>query len=223
MIFALGLALAALPAGARAQCPRQPHAVAIDIEVPTPRIVYHHDVDLFGLPKLEHHSERPPKGWTILGLTKISDQIHYRLQWGMLPLADGRVCVYLQHLNVLLGDAEMHVYVAAEYPEDSCEYKVILAHENTHVRFNLETLRDWMPSVRASLSESALRKFPVIYPAPPKAEDLVAYLSENMHLVAERMDEDMAQRNATIDTPEAYHKTSLLCTNWHRPGMKIPE
>jgi len=212
----------ALPA-ARAQCPVPANLprLRIAIQVPEPQINYHHDVDLFGLPKLEHHSERPPPGWVILGLTKIADQLHMTYRWASVPLRDGRVCVWLTDVDAQLGDSVMNIHVAADYAPGTCEYTVILNHENTHVRFNVETLRDWMPSVKAALSEAARRKFPAIFPGPPTVGDLRHHLLDNMSSVFELMNQDMAKRNATIDTVENYRREHAKCGNWSRAGMKL--
>ena len=191
--------------------------------VAQPSITYHHDVDLFGLPKLEHHSERPPAGSVLLGLTKLSDHWSMGTRGAAVKLPDGRICFWLTRIDALLGDPTMNVYVAAEYAPDTCEYKTILDHENTHVRFNLETLRDWMPTVKAALTEAARRKFPAIFPGPPTNEDLRYYLADNMQTVFDLMGDDLRQRNATIDTPENYRRTSALCHNWSRHGWKMDQ
>lgn len=209
---------------AYAQCPVPANLprLAINIEVPQPQIVYHHDVDLFGLPKLEHHSERPPKGYLVLGLTKLSEHaLHMTYQLATLGLRDGRQCIWMTRIDARLGDAVMNVYVASEYAPDSCEYGVILNHENTHVRFNLETLRDWMPSVQAALTEAAKHKFPVIFDGPPTNDDLDHYLLDNTAAVFGLMNEDLRRRNASIDTPENYRRENAKCHHWSRHDFKM--
>lgn len=206
-----------------AQCPEVANGASpeIDIRIPDPKIVYHHDVDLFGLPKLEHYSERPPSGSVLLGLTQIADAFTAQSHFTLYPLSGGRYCAVLRRVDAVLGNPVMNVYVAEEYPPDSCEYNVILAHENTHVRFNLETLRDWLPTVRAALSEAAKHKFPAIFPHKPDDKEMGQYLLSNMQATFALMGEDMAKRNATIDTPENYRRENAKCHNWSREGFKL--
>lgn len=206
-----------------AQCPIAINAAppAINIHIPEPKIVYHHDVDLFGLPKLEHHSERPPSGSVLLGLTQIADAFSAESQFALYSLPDGRYCVALRRIDAVLGNPIINVYVANEYAPDTCEYKVILAHENAHVRFNLETLRDWLPTVRAALSEAAKHKFPAIFPSKPSEREMSEYLLSNMQETFDLMGQDMAKRNATIDTPENYRRENAKCRNWSRDGFKL--
>jgi hypothetical protein len=207
----------------RAQCPVTVDASPpeINIHVPDPKIVYHHDVDLFGLPKLEHYSERPPSGSVLLGLTQIADAFTAQSSFTLYPLASGKFCVAVRRIDAVLGNPVMNVYVADEYPPDSCEYNVILAHENTHVRFNLETLRDWLPTVKAALTEAAKHKFPAVFPHKPDGHEMEQYLLSNMQATFTLMGEDMARRNATIDTPENYRRENAKCHNWSREGFKL--
>jgi hypothetical protein len=193
----------------------------LNLRLVQPRIVYHYDVDLFGLPKVERSSERPPQGMILLGLTQISDHFAALPSAGGLPGLRGGFCVWLTRVDALLGNPVMDVYVAQEYAPGSCEYNVILNHENTHVRFNLETLRDWLPALRAALTEAARRKFPAIFPKMPAGGDINAYLFENVRSILVLMREDMAKRNATIDTPENYRRENAKCHNWSRHGWNL--
>jgi len=221
LLAAIALIGGASAAGAQCPVPSNLPALVINVSVAKPTITYHHDVDLFGLPKLEHHSERPPPGSVLLGLTKISDHIRSSFRTASLAMGDGRICVWLAGIDAQLGDPVMNVFVAQEYAPDTCEYRVILDHENTHVRFNLETLRDWMPSIRASLTEAAKHKFPAIFQTPPTDDQLRHYLFDNMKSVFDLMSEDMRNRNATIDTPENYRREHAKCHDWSRHDFKL--
>jgi hypothetical protein len=221
LAFAAGVAGQVTMAQAQCPVPSNLPRLVINVQVPEPTITYHHDVDLFGLPKLEHHSERPPAGFVVLGLTKLSDHWSLAYQAAEVQLRDGRQCIWLTRIDALLGDPVMNVYVASEYAPDTCEYKVILNHENTHVRFNIETLHDWLPSVQAALTEAAKHKFPAIFAEPPSNEDVRHYLLDNMQAVFDLMSEDLAKRNATIDTLENYRRENAKCRNWSRHGFKL--
>jgi len=223
LVLGLAAAIGSSAAWAQATCPvpRNLPPLQIDVKVVEPNVTYHHDVDLFGLQKVGHVSERPPEGSIRLGVTQISDSIRYSFVTANLPLRDGRVCVWLTQVTASLGDSVMNVFVAGDYAPDTCEYKVILNHENTHVRFNIETLRDWMPTVRAELVEAAKKRFPVIFPGTPTDRQLSDQLLDNMHNVFALMNEDMAKRNATIDTPENYRREHAKCSNWSRGRYKL--
>jgi hypothetical protein len=217
-------ASAGLMAAARAQqCPVLSNLPPLQIAVAlvNAQIVYHHDVDLFGLPRIERSSERPPPGMVLLGLTKIADELRAVYSTAMIPRPGGQTCVWLRSINATLGNQVMDVYVASEYAPGTCEYETILAHENRHVRFNLETLRDWLPTIRAALVEAARRKFPAIFPGTPTSDQITAYLLENVKSVFDLMNQDMARRNASIDTPASYRSENAKCRHWSRHGLRL--
>ena len=225
LLFVAALAvLAGLSVPARAQCPilniPPPN---IRVGVVEPKIVYHHDLDLFGLQKLGNSAERPPPGSIRLGVTFNADYVKWSFSTYPFNLPDGRVCIWLADVDAELGDPVMNVYVAEEYAPGSCEYNVVLNHENTHVRFMLGSLHKWAPSIQAALSEAAKHKFPVVFPAKPTNQQLSQYLGGNMDDIFALMNDEMTRLNASIDTPENYRRENAKCHNWSRHGLHLDQ
>jgi hypothetical protein len=208
---------------AHAQCANLLHVPppAIVIRLIQPTIAYHHDVDLFGLQKIGNVAERPPPGWVRLGVTHRSNRIEAQIRYRTVKLRDGRECIWLTNVGAVLGDPVLDVYVAANYKPGTCEYENILAHENTHVRFNMETLHDWLPTLKAALTEAVKKKFPAIFDAHPTDKELNEYVFENLDDVFTLMGEDNAKRDASIDTPENYRREHDKCRNWSQPGFRL--
>jgi hypothetical protein len=220
------LLVVTLASVAKAQCPAMPQlgSPTVNVQVLTPKLVYHHDVDLFGLPKVEKSAERPPQGSILLGLTKLADGIVVVPHYVALPRPGGIYCVWLKKVDASIGIPVMDVYVASEYEPGSCEYNVILNHENTHVRFNLETMNEWAPTIQAALTESANRLFPAVFYKDPKRDNAVAqYLFENAKSTFLLMQQEMAKRNASIDTPQNYRRENAKCNHWSRHGFKLDQ
>ena len=229
-IAALALA-AALPAAKEARadglrCPARPGgaaAPAIRFEVFPPHVVYHHNVDILGLPSVGDTLERAPTGHYILGLTKNPTFVRLvDFRTVNLPLGDGRYCVWVTGVTAQMGDPREDVYIAANYPEGSCEYDAVMRHENRHVAINLEGLREWVPSVRAALSEAAARRFPVIADSLGGGRQVGALLFDAVRPLFALMNEDLRRRNAAIDTPESYRATQAECSNWFPRGTRPP-
>lgn len=198
---------------ARAQCNPLGAPAPIDVAVLQPDIVYHHDVDLAHLQAIGNSAEQAPRGWTRLGVTVISSGIDLRFVTDRLRVG-GVYCLWVTKVTGTLGSADMNVYVASNYPEGSCEYAVVLAHENAHVRLNLQTLIDWIPRVRDALVTTVDRKFPMVSPAAPTAAEVRAFLLAGVSETLDQMNRDMAERNAYLDTPANYQRTAALCRNW---------
>jgi hypothetical protein len=221
----VGLLVAAWSAHAAAQCPPAPadFRPVVNLRELQPQIVYHHDVDIFNMSPFKNHMEKAPTGY-LLGLTR--NPTFARLDGGRMlqqPLGDGRVCVRVAEVDAVIGDEQMDVYIAANYPEGSCEYDVVRRHENTHVSINLEGLRVWLPTLRATLNEAAARDFPIVSTPERAGEDAGRVLWNALVPVFKLMQNDLERRNGYIDTPEKYRQTALLCKNWFPPGTKLPQ
>ncbi len=223
----LGLMLlAVLPDGAAmAQCV-PPSAAArnptVHLDVLEPRLVYRHDLDLRGLASFSDTFETAPAEGAILGLTRRNDQVSLRVRADSVSLPDGRICIWAEDIQAMVGDPEMDVYVAANYQVGTCEYNVVLQHENQHVAINRSVLQAYAPRIGAGLREAVHRLFPMITTHREDLQRLPDILIDAIRPVWGSMQRELRERNGTIDTPESYRRTATLCTNWFPPGTRMP-
>jgi hypothetical protein len=223
VVFAL--ALLSLASAAHAQCPIPPPAArnpSVRLSVREPKLIYRHDLDLFGLSTYENTFERAPKGWIILGVTRRNEDFSVRTRLFSAPSTDGRTCVYISGVDAILGGADMDVYVAANYPVGSCEYNTVRDHENQHVAINTDVLVSHAPLIGAALRGAVHRLSPMIG-ADLSPERLNGYLFEAVRPAFDAMNRELVARNGAIDTPENYRRTSALCKNWFPAGTKMPD
>lgn len=209
-----------------AQCPETP-AVArnptVRMDILDPKLVYRHDVDLFGLGRIRHTFEKAPAGWVMLGVTVTSDQLALQLRPLVLRLADGQLCVWVTDVAARLGNPELDVYVAANYPEGTCEYNVVREHENQHVEINRGVIRAWGPRIGARLRELVAQSFPMVAASNADVQRLPKMLMDRLVPLFDAMNGELRQKNGAIDTPENYRRTSARCRNWFPAGTRMPE
>lgn len=210
------------PAWSAPSCPR-PAGLApaeLDFQVIEPRTSLHHDVDLFGLPRISGHMESAPPGWAIQGLTLASDSLSIGVNWKEQRFSDGHACLWPVKVTARLGMPEQKVYIAANYPEGSCEYNAILTHERRHVAINLGVLRSYAGAVRQALLEGIRQSSPLPLSAPTSDRDLLA---RRLNAFARprllQMQAELKFRNGEIDTPAAYREQQRQagCRNWKGP------
>ncbi|HVI50436.1 MAG TPA: hypothetical protein VM661_04430 [Candidatus Sulfotelmatobacter sp.] len=200
-------------------CPR-PAGLAdpvLDFQVIEPKMVLHHDVDLFGLPRIDGHMERAPPGWSLQGITITSDQLVVGASWREQRFSDGHVCLWLNKVTARLGMPEQRVYVAADYPEGSCEYNAILTHERRHVEINLTSLRAHAGAVRRALMDGIRESTPLPLSGPTTDKDLLARrLNTYARPEIQQLQMELKYRNGQIDTPDAYRNEQRQsgCRNW---------
>lgn len=204
---------------AEMSCPRPPGLAepVLDFQVVEPRVVLRHDVDLRGLPRIDGHVEQLPSNWTVQGLTMLNDRLDIQASWKEQRFSDGHVCLWPQAIKVMLGSAEEKVYVAADYPEGSCEYNAILGHEKRHVAINGESLRAHAGQIRQALMEGIRASTPLPLSQPTADKSLLSRrLSSFAGPAVSQLRTDLMARNHEIDTPDAYRAEQARsgCRNW---------
>lgn len=61
---------------------------------------------------------------------------------------DSVICVVPKIVNIYIGYQEPTIYLAKELKKDSCEYNVVLRHEQTHQQINISALEYFIPQLR---------------------------------------------------------------------------
>ena len=158
----------------------------------------------------------------MLGVTMRSDQLNLQMKSKVLPLSKDRYCLWPTEVTGQLGDRSMDVYVAANYITGTCEYKVVLDHENTQVSINRSVIKAWGPRIEAQLRLAAKSTmFPMMVSAP-NGQQAVQALQASVQGLVGQMERELKERNGAIDTPEAYRRTAALCHNWFPKGTLPP-
>ncbi|PKU23672.1 hypothetical protein CWS72_15490 [Telmatospirillum siberiense] len=208
------------------QCP-EPPAVArnptVRLDVIEPKLVYRHDVDLYGLGRIRNTFEKAPAGWIMLGVTITSDQLSMEVRPVVLRQAGGSACVWVTEVAARIGDPELDVYVAANYPEGTCEYDVVREHENQHVEINRGVVHAWAPRIGAELRHVVAQSFPVSVAGSADVRQLPRMLMDRLRPLLDGMRAEMRQKNGALDTPENYRRTAARCKNWFPDGTRLPD
>lgn len=208
-----------------AQCPDVPAAArnpTVRLDVLEPRLVYRHDVDLHGLGRIRNTFEKAPAGWVMLGVTITSDQLSMQVRPLVSRQPGGRLCVWVADVAASMGDPELDVYVAANYPVGTCEYEVVREHENQHVEINRGVVRAWAPRVGAELRRVVASSFPMVLASTADVRRLPRMLMGRLQPLLDGMRAEMREKNGALDTPENYRRTAARCKNWFPSGTRLP-
>jgi hypothetical protein len=127
----------------------------------------------------------------------------------------GRYCVGLKSAEMTIGYDRIDVYVDRRYRPGTCQYDVILDHENQHVRNFQSTLAGYIPTLRQRLEVEAAEAQAVVAGSMNSgAKHFVRHLTRRLTPVIERMQRDMADADRRLDTPESYRATQARCDGW---------
>ena len=135
-----------------------------------------------------------------------------------VDVENGKICVSIGVLNLKMENDELTVFIDKKYKPSSCEYKVIKAHENYHVKVAQQAITFFKSDVEKQVQKSLKRVKPrIVSDAAERDKVLKEQFTQVMNdlkpLIA-HINKVTAQKNYAIDTPESYAKTKKLCKNW---------
>ena len=123
-------------------------------------------------------------------------------------------------LALTIGFSPMTVYVAREFPEGSCAYKEIYAHELRHVK----TYQTHLASIEKDVTETLNRRFatgtPWRGPVGQTRVRLQQELDERWLSYIQREIRHADEAQQLIDTPEEYARVSNACNGDVKKGMR---
>lgn len=216
--LAVALAMASPAAAAEgvgcpsAQSLRIRSQVEVQTGVPTPQ--YRNDVGRKKLTAIMQGPDSNGRGHgSVLGLTYGG----YQAKWSIEAhsMRQGQIyCHYLKKADVRLMMPSLVVYVASEYRQGSCQYQVVLDHENEHVRVNQYVLRKYAPIIRNALERETQRLLPLASVNPNPAQAIEEALNPTINRLLQEMYAERDRGNAGIDSNYQYQKASQQCSRW---------
>jgi hypothetical protein len=184
----------------------------VDVRIDFPPVNFSHSQSIAELGKISgggHHRR-------ILGLMKPDIRLR------TLPKAEGmskggKYCFWITGFEVILRYAQVDVYVAREYPEGSCQYNAVYAHEMEHVEVARRNLEIFAPRIRAALESGSVptAQTPVIVASAADAtRDVQAISNENLRPVYRSMLRALRAAQAVVDSPQSYANVFRKCPTW---------
>ena len=217
------LAALLLSAPATAQqppnCPASRTPIKLNFNTRAPAPIHNHRLTVAGIANLLRSQGMPaPVGQRALGITLTKTMFGLQGASSIMRRGNG-YCVYLTSVDVDFGWNRVEVYVPSEFPEGSCEYKVILDHENQHVAINRTLLREFAPRLRAQVEKILAGTKPFYTRNRAGGADAVLEnLNNQLSGMLKEFEALQASRNAGIDSPANYKALSAMCKGWDRGG-----
>jgi len=155
----------------------------------------------------------------VYGLTQAGYNIgtHYNLNGSKKWFKD-EYSIWVENLRVEFKYDTLNVYVTNAYPEDSCEYRETLDHENQHVAIHKDIYFQYQKILEKAFSDSRdipLPSRPLVVKSWEEGKDRVeGILTAVTDPVFDQFKETMAIEQAKLDTPESYAGLRQRCQHW---------
>ena len=194
-------------------CPPFPDpGFRIDVRIEIPPAPVNHSYSKAELTQANFHGRRSK----VLGLMVPDLNISASGNYEAVRYGDA-YCFWVKGITVLLGYRSIEIFVASEYKPGSCPYRVILRHEQDHVRVARRNLNRYAPTVRGALTSLLIPKAsaPVKIASPEAAEaEFQSLYKMLLEPVYKEMLTALQKAQALVDSPPEYRRTFKLCRNW---------
>lgn len=123
-------------------------------------------------------------------------------------------CLWMSEIDIRIN-INPTIYIAREYPKNSCMYKAVLEHEMKHIQVDRDVATQYQSQLRDMASKVA-QKVGVVGPksdieARRTEKKIKAYFSENMNLILEKMYAERRERQQKVDNIEEYKRVQSQC------------
>jgi hypothetical protein len=126
--------------------------------------------------------------------------------------------MWIDSMTVEFTYNTMTVYVSNAYPEGSCPYEQILAHEKQHVEIHREVYREFQGKIQermASVTGLPTHSHPITTLHWDEGkESMGKMISDAINPVFEEFEAELARRNGLLDSPENYAELKNRCPDW---------
>ena len=145
-------------------------------------------------------------GRMVLGLveSKLGGSIEFSAKGIVKPLS-GRYCMR-PALNVKLAFRPMKLYVASDYAQGSCEFDITMAHEQKHIAVYQKFLEEMATDVGRELGEKLGDNIQYFDSAAAGEAGMRESAAKILKPYLDRGMEEVAKRQARVDTPEEYFR-----------------
>lgn len=131
------------------------------------------------------------------------------------PEDDGFICVYPTKVRLFIGFSDPLIYISNTLKPGTCEYNVVLRHEQTHQFINKEMLDYFLPLFRSAFSQ-------IIAATPPIKITSINEVDEASRLLTEQYNQkllplvnffkqEMISEQQQLDNKNNYIHEKNLC------------
>ena len=154
------------------------------------------------------------------GLALVNINSEYELNTQTKTLSNNDRCILPLRLSVYIGFSRPVIYMAKELVPGSCNYNLVLRHEQVHQQINKQALEYFIPIIRRELSEK-VKKIPPAYVGRMDSEDKVsAELTQKFYdavtPLVNRLRDQILEEQRKLDSRSNYQKESDTCRAFNR-------
>ncbi|MBQ9236086.1 MAG: hypothetical protein IJ184_06460 [Alphaproteobacteria bacterium] len=124
-------------------------------------------------------------------------------------------CVTPSKVEIFLGFSSPMIYLANSLTKDSCQYNIVLRHEQTHQQINKSTLEYYLPIFKAAATNIIKQTKPIKISSTTQlgqtTKDLTDTYNQKLSPLVNFIKKEIAGEQHKLDNPANYKYESILC------------
>lgn len=155
LTFLLGYTINSAIAEASNLCKTPKGMPVINITTSYGKLIYNTSFTTSQITELSGTSGHSEQGVFASGLATIKIGKEYALGSGVEALDNDSFCVYPAKIDIFIGYSNPVIYISKELPRGSCQYNLVVRHEQTHQRINKTALEYFLPKFKKAAQKIA--------------------------------------------------------------------
>lgn len=128
---------------------------------------------------------------------------------------DGTICVIPTEVEVFIGYQNPIIYISNDLQPGSCEYNLVLRHEQTHQQINVTALEYFIPKLQQAskviinnVNPLAVTKQEQVEPA---IQELIGTYAKKLEPLIDFFKKELLREQSKLDNPRNYQMEGNLC------------
>ncbi len=154
------------------------------------------------------------------GLATVNVDNEYVLGTQAYPLKNnGGYCVVPEVIDVYVGFSRPIIYISNELPKNSCQYNLVILHEQTHQRINKTALDYFIPYFQYAAAQIAQDITPIhiqkLSQIDQATDDITQEFTERFNKILAVFKKELALEQSKLDNQTNYSIEDDICRNFN--------
>lgn len=200
---------------AQIPCPNKFPMPKINIYTSYGKLKYNNQYNNSQITQISKNNNVLEKGIFASGLSILSINYDINIKTVGQPFTKNTYCVYPEAINFSIYYKNPTIFISNQLKKNSCEYKIVLRHEQAHMQINKTALDYFLPLFYNAIEKISSNISPIqinnITQLKKASDKLTLEYSNKVDILFEYFKQQINKEQKKLDNPANYKYESTLC------------
>lgn len=187
----------------------------INVESSFGNLQYDNSLDIKDITALAQKFDLVESDLFASGLATATINFDISLSASANPIGAEEFCVVPNKVDIFIGLNKPTIYLAKSLEKDSCRYKIVLRHEQTHQQINKSALEYYLPIFKAAaikiIQQTPALSIKDTNQLEQATKDLTQKYNQKLSPLVDFIKKEIAGEQHKLDNPANYKYENILC------------